>query len=111
MIDIAKHQLERIDQLAAHHGNTDVDIVSAMLIDLGPTPTQGEVTSWLWEQLLDAGLEKPSETEEKPAAIEAWAAIEAGETKAEPLTVEQIRAIVECGKPRRSSVTLVWGTP
>lgn len=111
MIDLAKHHLERIDQLAAHHASTDVDIVSAMLMELGPEPTQGEVTAWLWEQLVDAGLERNGEKPETPEAVAAWENIEATTKQGEPLTVEQVRAIVECGKPRRSSVKLDWGTP
>lgn len=110
-MNIAEHQLKRIDQLAAHHGNADVDIVTAMLMELGPEPTQGQVTSWLWQQLVDAGIEKDSERTDPPASIEAWATVESAQVPAQPLTAEQVRAVVERGKPRRSSVKLDWGTP
>lgn len=108
-MNIAEHQLKRIDQLAKHHNIADIDIVAAMLMELGPEPTQGAVTWWLWEQLVEAKLEQRAIGSESPRSIAAWEAIEAGETEAEPLTVAQVKAIVECGKPRGSSVKLVWG--
>jgi hypothetical protein len=108
-MNIAEHQLKRIDQLAKHHNIADIDIVAAMLMELGPEPTQGAVTSWLWEQLVEAKLEQRAIGSESPRSIAAWEAIEAGEAEAEPLTVAQVKAIVECGKPRGSSVKLEWG--
>ena len=109
MLDIKDHQLVRIDQLAAHLGESDIDIVQAMLLELGPEPTQGAVTSWLWEQLVNAGLEKPSEHKDSADALEAWLAVDEGSAQPEALTVEDVRNVVECGKLRKSAVKLTWG--
>lgn len=109
MVDLKEHQKARVVQLVAHHGNTEAELLEAMRFDLGENPTQGAVTGWLWEQLVDAGLELRSDHRDPEEAIAAWQAIEDGEGPQGALTLEQFRAIVECGKPRNSSVRLTWG--
>lgn len=109
MIELASHQQTRIAQLATHYGDTQSEILEAMSFELGEMPTQGQVTAWLWKELLRAGIEKPSGFQDSDEAIDAWQAIERGEGPQGALTIAQFRAIVECGIPRKSSVSLTWG--
>lgn len=76
MIDLQKHNLARLDALAAHTGKSDVDILTECIMELGPAPTPGELTDWLYQASRTAGLEPAAHFVDKPEAIKAWQAIE-----------------------------------
>jgi hypothetical protein len=109
MIDLQKHHLDRIDAMATARNVDPAEILTECLVEVGPTPTAGQITSWLFAAMQDMGLEPRSYFQEKPEAVAAWASIEAGEEDAPALTVEQFKAIVECGKARGSRVRLDFG--
>jgi hypothetical protein len=111
MINLGKHHLQRIDAIAAATKETDVDVLARLLMELGPVLSAGQVTDWLWQESVRVGIERRSDHRDEPEAVEAWQGIEDGTAPEEPLTVRHVEAIVECGKPRRSSVKLDWGTP
>lgn len=111
MIDLKKHHLDRIDAISAETGSRDVDIVAHMFMELGPEPSDGAITSWLWNECIALGLERRSTFRDGADALEAWLTVDEGSAQPEALTVNDVRNVVECGKPRRSSVKLTWETP
>jgi len=77
MIDLGKHHLNRIDAIAAATKETDVDVLARALLELGPTPSAGALTGWLWDESIRCGLERRSDFRDKPEAVKAWQAVEA----------------------------------
>lgn len=109
MINLGKHHLERIDAIAEATNETAVDVLARLLMELGPALSTGQATDWLRQEGLRVGLERRSDHRDRPESVEAWQAIEDGEAPDGALTVSQLRAITECGFPRRSSIALMWG--
>jgi hypothetical protein len=74
MIDLGKHHLNRIDAIAA--ATKESDVLARALLELGPTPSAGALTDWLWQESIRCGLEKRSDFRDKPEAVKAWQAVE-----------------------------------
>ena len=79
MIQLEAHHLRRIDQLSAHTGEPDVEIVARMIVDLGAMPRPHAITGWIWEALIEAGLEETSAHKDSAAGVAAWESIEAAQ--------------------------------
>lgn len=76
MIDLQTHHLNRIEALAVATGKSDVDIMTECFMSLGPVPTAGQITAWLYDQHRTAGLEPAAHFVDRPEAVTAWQAIE-----------------------------------
>jgi len=76
MINLGKHQLQRIEAIAAATKETDVDVLARLLMELGPVLSAGQVTDWLWQESVRVGLEQRSDHRDTLADVSAWQAIE-----------------------------------
>lgn len=73
---IGRHHLERIDEIARATRETAVDVLARALVELGPDPSAGALTGWLFEERQRLGLEPKSAHVDKPEHIIAWQAVE-----------------------------------
>jgi hypothetical protein len=77
MIDIHPHHLARIVRLADARQRPAETIVAAMLMDLGATPSPGQIAAWLWSECVKTGIERPSNFHDRAQSVAAWRALEA----------------------------------